>query len=906
MTPQHWTTLQPWLDAALDATGHDREAQLQALRSTHPELAEALQGLLQTHQAAQAQAFMAGDASAPTLDAATLAGQTLGAYTLVSLLGEGGMGSVWLARRSDGRFEGQVAIKLFNRGLTHPALVDRFQREGQILARLTHAHIARLLDAGVAPGGQPYLVLEHVQGQPIDAWADAQQLDTSARLALLADLLAAVAHAHQHLVVHRDIKPSNVMVTHDGQVKLLDFGIAKLTQADAIGDAPLTQQAGNLLSPGWAAPEQWAGQAITPATDVFALGALAHLLLCGRHPFLQPGDSATQVMQKTLALDVPRMSSAMPDAQQATRRHTTPAALRRALRGDLDAIVAKALRAEPHQRYASADALAQDLARHRLHQPVLARNGTVSYALGKFARRHRLPLAVAGASLCAMLALGANAWWRQQQAQLNQARAESVEGLLGSLFEGMSPSMADKRSFTARELLDRGRSYLDANPGFDPVAKRQAGLRMAALYNDIGSYAQALALYQGELAQARTQGQKPQQATALWHLANLQIKTGAQAEAAQTLGELKALSQSDAALGVTWSWRAALLEGELQAHRSDFAGARQTLDRAATGMAGDALKTLELQARLAADQGRAAQLTGDMALARQHLNRALDLDTQRGTAGTVDRLGVLSELATLATWQGRFEEALPLLERLNVEMAPRLGPQSNQLAAISGDFAYAYLRTGRFELARQWAERMRAQVEPNPSEREDFPDLIETRIDLYSGNASQAESRLQALLAAKLADSNGQATARTEPLRRMHAEALLRLGRLEQAHAALAETLQNQTRLSHAQHSSVAITKVLMACLLARRGDASGAQQLWQQAHANLNQSLGPQHPFALAAASYLALTEGDGAAQMVQRRALAQRVRSELGWQDGAQALAQWLEQPGLARDWRKLPITL
>src|SRR5262245_2723964 len=255
MSRERWQSVGPYLDRALEMDRGGRAALLNSLRAEQPEVAEDLELLLDAYAIPDSEWFLE---TAPTLPQATLAGRIVGAYTLIAPIGQGGMGSVWLARRSDGRFEGQAAVKLLNASLVGRSGEERFRREGSILARLTHPHIARLIDAGVSAAGQPYLVLEHVDGEPIDRYCDTRQLSVEARLHVFLDVLAAVAHAHANLVVHRDIKHSNVLVGADRGVKLLDFGIAKLLEGEGLGGeaTALTREGGSALTPEYAAPEQ--------------------------------------------------------------------------------------------------------------------------------------------------------------------------------------------------------------------------------------------------------------------------------------------------------------------------------------------------------------------------------------------------------------------------------------------------------------------------------------------------------------------------------------------------------------------------------------------------------------------------------------------------------------------------
>ena len=276
LTPDQWLALSPYLDTALDMSTEERGTWLSSLRQGNPALADQLEILLENHRALLDEGFL--ESSPVGLEGRwDLAGQTLGVYTLVSQIGQGGMGSVWLAERNDGRFERQVAVKFLNLALMGQSGEERFRREGKILALLVHPHIAELVDAGVLPTGQPYLVLEHIEGDQIDRYCDLKRLDIRERIGLFLDVLDAVARAHANLIVHRDLKPSNVLVRHDGQVKLVDFGIAKLLEGkEQPAATQLTVEGGRAMTPECAAPEQLMGGVITTATDVYALGVLLY------------------------------------------------------------------------------------------------------------------------------------------------------------------------------------------------------------------------------------------------------------------------------------------------------------------------------------------------------------------------------------------------------------------------------------------------------------------------------------------------------------------------------------------------------------------------------------------------------------------------------------------------------
>lgn len=438
----NWARLSPLLDELLDLPEPERMARLAEVRKDNQKLGDELAALLLDNQRTELKDFLAKpliNSVEPQLDSLspTLAGQRLGAYVLESPLGQGGTGSVWRARREDGRFIGAVAIKLLHLSLLGRAGAERFKREGDILARLTHPNIAHLLDAGVSAGGQPYLVIELVDGEQIDRHCDLNRLRVNARLALFDNVLAAVAHAHTHLVIHRDIKPSNILVTPDGTVKLLDFGIAKLLEDEASAGevTALTRDGGRVLTPEYAAPEQLRGEAITTATDVYALGVLLYQLLCGRHPTSPVSATSAEVVRATLDTEAKLLSRAVTQplkgaalvSQIAASRDTSTAALRNLLQGDLDNIAAHALQKLPRERYSTVAAFAEDLRRYRTHETVTARPDSLGYRSRKFVRRHRLAVGAASTTLLALLAGVVGTTWQALEAQRQRDAARGAQ-----------------------------------------------------------------------------------------------------------------------------------------------------------------------------------------------------------------------------------------------------------------------------------------------------------------------------------------------------------------------------------------------------------------------------------------------------------------------------------------------
>ena len=496
-----WRVISPLLDDLLDADEAQWEAMLARLRRDNPALADEITVLLGQRAALVTLDFLEGSAidfaSAPSV-----AGRVIGNYTLERPLGEGGMGAVWLAKRSDGRFEGYAAVKLLNLGLFMREGADRFRHEGSVLARLTHPNIARLFDAGIAVGGQPYLVLEYVDGEPIDRWCDVRSLDIEARLRLFVEVLAAVAHAHSNLILHRDLKPSNIMVAKDGQVKLLDFGIAKLLDEQQQA-APATRQqylahlTERAFTLDYAAPEQVQGGVVTMATDVYALGVLLYVLLSGTHP-TTTGSTASKLERLHAIVDneptrlsetVLRSSSII--GNRLARRRA------RMLRGDLDNIIAKALKKAPAERYRSADAMADDIQRYLDGRPVLAQANGAWYYARKFVARHAVGVGAVAAILFSLLAGTTVALWQAEVARREARRAQAVQDFLTDVFLVNTydqPDPLKAQSITARELLMTGTQRIQTALADAPEVKVEVLRTLGGLLHEFGLYDEAVTL----------------------------------------------------------------------------------------------------------------------------------------------------------------------------------------------------------------------------------------------------------------------------------------------------------------------------------------------------------------------------------------------------------------------------
>lgn len=505
-----WRVISPHLDRALALEGEARDAVLNDLSATDPTLADELRALLGRLDRAEAERFLEINAPHDTLAdmrPAMREGQVLGSYTLLSLLGEGGMGTVWLASRSDGLYASQVAVKLVRAAIASGGVVARFESERQLLARMNHPHIARVLDAGTATDGRPFFVMEYVDGPPLHEYCDARSLSVAERLALFLDVCAGVQHAHRNGIIHRDIKPSNILVANqDGRAvpKIIDFGVAKAI-GPGFADATLTGPALRMGTPNYMSPEQWGAFAgiVDTRTDVYSLGVLCYELLAGVRPTQMPTGVAgpPQPPQPDDERDPPSVRFAgLGNARGtiASRRGTTPAALTRMLRGDVDWIVMKATAHEPDRRYESPASLAQDLRRHLEGLPVVAGPPDLRYRLVKFVRRHRVGVGLAGAAFVGLVAFTTATMWQSAQVARERDRAnrEATTAnrtlqVITSLFELSDPSEARGRTVTAREILDRGAAKVEAEMKGEPIAQAKLLRTLGMVYYGLGLHDQA-------------------------------------------------------------------------------------------------------------------------------------------------------------------------------------------------------------------------------------------------------------------------------------------------------------------------------------------------------------------------------------------------------------------------------
>lgn len=599
-------------------------------------------------------------------------GARVGPYRLIEEIGHGGMGTVYQAERADGAFEQQVALKLIRQGVGSEALRQRFLRERQIQARLEHPNIARVLDGGLTADGWPYFTMELVRGMPVTEYCDRHRLPIAARLELIEQACRAVQHAHANLVVHRDLKPSNMLVTEDGVLKLLDFGIAKPLAEDPAASGVLTRAGLNPLTPEYAAPEQLRGEAVTTATDIYVLGIVLHELLTGQRPrrgVLEPGDP--EPPSDVVARAQPTRPGSTP-VDVAAARATSPERLRRALTGDLDAIVLLALRAEPQQRYGSVEALAADLHRYRMGQPVLARPTTARDRVAKLVRRHRAAAGAAAAALLALFMGLAGSVWQARVAARERDRAEAaaaeaseVASYLVDLFRSVDPENDAGRVVTARELLDRGAAQLEVSLAERPLTRARLQEAMAGVYLHLRLLEPAARLLESAITtREREQGAgHPALFEPLVNLGAIHYRAVHYDQAQAVLQQALRVAESTRLDDAPAFARAQVLAGNLAMGRRAWPVAEAAYRRA--------LQTIEPQASTAQiDRASVLNNLGVVLLAEKRDLEAEAVHRQALALREREKGGhhftvaqSLVNLALVARVRGRIEAAMPIIER---------------------------------------------------------------------------------------------------------------------------------------------------------------------------------------------------------------------------------------------------
>jgi serine/threonine protein kinase len=819
-SPGEWQEIFALLDTALELDAAAQTDWLAALGPQHRHLSPMLARLLQAHARIGADDFLQPPLTGGWLDApapASLApGALVGAYRLLREIGQGGMASVWLAERADGLLDRRVALKLPHVSWGAASFADRMARERNILASLTHPHIARLYDAGVADDGRPFLALEYVEGEPIDAHATAQRLTVRARVQLAVQVARAVAHAHARLVVHRDLKPSNILVDAAGQAHLLDFGIAKLVDpsvVDGFDQALATHAVGRPLTPDYASPEQIRGDPIGTASDIYSFGVVVFELLAGARPYrLDKSLGAVALAGAVERVRVPRASEV-----------ATEPALRRQLAGDLDAIVGRALAKASEERYPTMDAFADDLERHLRGEPVDARPDGWWYHAERWVRRHRLETAVGAAVLVAVLsAIGTGAGvalWQmrvaRRQAQVAReqaARAAQVKDFALSILQGANTDSGAGAATTATDVLKAAHARVETELADQPETAVEL---MASIGDGLLGLAQHDAAADVmrkavELGRRALGPAHPHTVAAMVVHGAVLVERDQTREAIALLAPAIAEAKRQHAVhtlldGLRWLGQARMKEGEIETGLACVQEAVAVLTQA--GAAARPLDAVTVWASLASALS-AAQRPGVADAARRSLAHAKALYGERVTEST---LVVRSLLATGLAAEGRDAEALAELDSALVDMTAFFGPTYPRIANIVNFRGHIRLDTGDAAGAIDDFRMQLACVERLGGEGGSNRGLAHAAIAKALAAAGRSDEALQEyetgirLLQQSIGTDNPYALR----FRSAHALVLARTGRLDEAEQSVLaiepamQTLEAVDRAMHAGRLSV-------------------------------------------------------------------------------------------------------
>ncbi|HEV7993788.1 MAG TPA: serine/threonine-protein kinase [Gemmatimonadaceae bacterium] len=798
MDAQRWREVERVLDAALRREPSEWPAVLDAECAGDTVLRSEVSALLGRatvanhflkHPPAAAAAAVLDDA--PDFDTtAAMEGRRIGPWRIVREIGRGGMARVFLAKRDDGAFEQTVALKLLRSSLDTEADRSRFRFERQILATLNHPNIARLLDGGVTEDGRSYLVLEYVDGQPLDRYCHSRNASLETRLALFATVAHATQYAHSNLIVHRDLKPSNIFVAADGTVKLLDFGLAKLVESGSTPGAPETRAGQIWLTPEYAAPEQIYGEPVTTLTDVYQLGVVLYELLAERLPFEQWSDSPHSLAQAVMHEDPPPPSTFQP-----------------ALRGDLDAIVMTALRKEPARRYASAGALIDDIQRFRNRMPVLARRGTVAYRVRRFVSRHRAAVAAAALAVVALLGAAVRERTLRARAEAEARKAIAVEDYLIRVFDVADPfAPPDRRgeNLTARAIVDRGAARIDSVLGDQPDVQAELRRVIARVYSNLGLFDRAAPMLRRQLAQRRA------------------LYGNTHPAVAETLDELGVVLQE----------------------QDEFSGAEAMLREAVA----------QRRALLGASDSSTAESIDHLAQLleeRDQYDQALPmfreaLATRRTLFGATDVRAAesIDHLAHVLWSKGEYDEAEPLYRQALAIREQRLGPDHPLTSQTVHNLAQVQQMRGKTDDAealfrRALASKRKSLGNAHPSVTVNLNNLA--NLLRQQGRLVEAESLTREALALDrkiFGERHGYVAASLDNL-----ATILRLkGDFGEAMQMYQQALDINLALYGAEHRSVALNLANLGAVAQVSGDYAKAIPLLRQAREQYAHLMGVRH----------------------------------------------------------------
>jgi serine/threonine-protein kinase len=864
MGPVEWQRLDEILDRVLELSPDERVAFIERSCAGDAELrrrahallaaAERVSDFLERPVDAYAGGLLREIADEPaqeptseSVDRGSLASGRLGPYRLLRELGRGGMGAVYLAERDDEQYDRRVAIKVLPVGLLGWGFRTRFLLERRILASLEHPNIARLYDAGVAEDGTPYFVMEYVEGRRIDVHCDEHRLSVRERLALFDQACDAVQFAHRNLVVHRDLKPANMLVSSEGAVKLLDFGIAKLLRDDGDSGMTLTNAGGfRALTPDYASPEQLRGEPVSTATDVYALGVLLFELLTGSKPYHPRDRSVSSVERAVLEQEPDRPSLSIARAPEvAANRSTTVAVLRRQLHGDLDNIVLTALQKQPARRYASVQHLRDDLHRHLDGRPIHARPSTWRYRAAKFVRRHRLGVAAAALVLVSLISGLVGTAWQARVASREARRADRVRQFVVELFHVSDPDQSRGDSITARFLLDQGATRIKTELTREPELRAEMLSVLGGIYQRIGLYDQARPLLEEALVvrESRLGTRHLQVAGSAAMLASLLYDQGdyerAEALTRQALSvRRERLGENDTLVAASMTDLAAILgaQGDYdEAERLHRAGLE--IDRRSGALERVAIDL----SNLAVNEQRRGKYDEALAFAEEALALRLQLHGEEHTQIAM----ALHNLGSMLGSKGEYERAEQRYREAFAMRMKLLGAEHAHVAFTLNEIGLLNQRQGRLEEAEQ-AHRQALAIR-----RSAFgDDHLEVAASLnnigvvrfFKGDVAAAAEHFEQALAIwrrKLTETHPTVLTGLNNL----GATLRESGELERAEPFLREALALRRKALGEAHPDVAASHNNLGDLLARKGALEEAEANYRVALAGWRAALGPDHP---------------------------------------------------------------